>query len=174
MILSDRYVWLAERSALSEAHTPTFEEAKDKIGAQALRDARADAFKSEVEAVIAKGADAVLASKQVSTNLTFSVSDMRYGMFPDQYAVVQAAKGLKKGGISEFTPTGTGRAVVVVCVDRVPGDAAQSVIMRPQARDQIASAQLRRLSDIWGDWNLERMGLTAGSAAQITEVAGED
>ncbi|MBQ6137348.1 MAG: DUF1868 domain-containing protein [Kiritimatiellae bacterium] len=174
VILSDRYVWLAERSALSEAHTPTFEEAKDKIGAQALRDARADAFKSEVEAVIAKGADAVLASKQVSTNLTFSVSDMRYGMFPDQYAVVQAAKGLKKGGISEFTPTGTGRAVVVVCVDRVPGDAAQSVIMRPQVRDQIASAQLRRLSDIWGDWNLERMGLTAGSAAQITEVADED
>ncbi len=173
ILSSDRYVWLVEKSAVSEPHTPSFEDAKSRIGAQALRDAKADAFKAEVDAVIAKGVDAVVATKQVSTNLTFAVADLRYGTFPDQYAVVQAAKGLKKGEMSAFTLTGAGRAVVVVCVDRIPGDAAQTVMMRPQARDQIASSQLGHLTETWGDWNLRRLGLKTVYETAIEEPAEE-
>ena len=170
VVNSDSAVWLVERSALSPAHTPTFEEAKGRIDAAALRDAKAAAFKAEVEAIAAKGADAVLATANVSTNLQFSVSDMQYGMFPDQYAVAHAAVQLKKGEVSAFTPTGAGKAVLVVCIDRKGGDAAKSIIMRPQTRDRLSGEQLRYLAGKWDDWNLERLGFTVGADSYVTET----
>ena len=141
VVSSDRSVWLLERAAFSAAHTPSFEEAKGKIDAQALRDAKADAFKAEVEAIAAQGVEAVLATKDVSTNLTFAVSELASGAFPDQRAIAGAAMKTRKGEVSEFTLTGTGRALLVVCEDRVPGDAVKATLMRAQLRDQVAGDQ---------------------------------
>ena len=174
VVSSDKAVWLVERSALSEAHTPTFEEAKDKIVPAATRAAKADAFKAEVEAVIAKGADAVLASKSVSTNYTFSVTDMQRGQIPDQSAVVRASMKLKKGEVSEFTLAGTGKAVVVYCVDRVAGDASKAVFMRAQIRDQLAMDQYRALADDWAEWNLKRLGFETSAESSVEESAEEE
>lgn len=174
VVSSDRAVWLVEKAETSEAHTPTFEEAKDKIGGMALRDAKADAFKAEVEAVAAKGVDAVLAREGVTTNITFVASDLQRGQIADQASVVRAAAQLKKGELSEFTLVGTGRAILVYCVDRVPGDAAKIVMMRAQMRDQAAVAHLGDIAAKWKDWNLSRLGFTTSDATSVVEEATEE
>ncbi len=174
IVTSDRAVWLIEKSETSPAHLPTFEESRGKIDAAALRDAKADAFKKTVEAVAAKGAAAVLAEKDVTTNLTFSVADLSRNAFKDQAAVVRAASKLKKGGVSEFTLTGTGRAILVVCEDRVPGDAAKAVMMRAQLRDQAVFAQQRDIVADWPKWNLARLDLQTTPATAVEAESDAD
>ena len=130
VVSSTSAVWLFEMSETSPAHTPSFEEAKDKIGARALRDAKADAFKTQIEAIASQGADAVLATKDVSTNIVFSLTDIQPDTFPDQNAVLRAAVKLAKGEVSKFVQTGTGKGLLVYCEDRKTGDAAKAVLMR--------------------------------------------
>ena len=173
VVSSDRAVWLLERAAFSAAHTPSFEEAKGKIDAQALRDAKADAFKAEVEAIAAQGVEAVLATKDVSTNLTFAVADLANGAFPDQRAVVGAAMKTRKGEVSEFTLTGTGRALLVVCEDRVPGDAVKATLMRAQLRDQVAGDQRAAAVARWAGENLARLGYAAPADDAADDAADE-
>ncbi len=173
IVSSDRAVWIVEKAETSLAHLPTFEESRGKIDAAALRAAKADAFKREVESIAAKGVAAVLASKDVTTNLTFCVTDLPRNAFKDQRAVVRAATKIKKGEISEFTLTGTGRALLVVCEDRVPGDPAKAMMMRAQLRDQAVLAQQRDLSEKWPAWNLARLGLQTTSATSIVDDVDE-
>ncbi len=172
IVSSDKAVWLVEKAETSPAHLPTFDEARDNIRTSAMRDAKADAFKKEVEAVAAKGVAAVLATKDVTTNLTFSASDLQRNAFKDQSSVVRAATKLKKGEVSEFTLTGTGRAILVVCENRVPGDAAKAVMMRAQVRDQVTFTAHRDITAKWAKWNLERMGLE--TTAETAIVSDED
>ncbi len=174
IVTSDRAVWLVEKTGTSPAHLPTFAESRGKIDAAALRDAKADAFRREVEAIAAKGVDAVLATKDVTTNLTFVVTDLKPNTFKDQMSVVRAATKLKKGGISGFTLTGTGRAILVVCGDRIPGDAAKAVMMRSQLRDQAAFAQQRDIAAKWQPWNLDRLALETTPATAIVSETDED
>ena len=173
IITSEKAVWLIEKAETSPKHVPTFEEAKDAIRPRALRDAKADAFKASVEAIAKKGAKAVEAVKGVSTNLTFTVADLRNGApaFENQMAVARAAMKLKKGEVSEFTLTGTGKAILVVCEDRVAGDAAKAMVLRSQVRDDLAMLQLRQIPDAWKKWNLERIGFEPG---EISSVEIED
>lgn len=172
VVSSDRSVWLIERAETSAKHTPTFEEAKGAIRGRALRDARADAFKASVEKVAKGGAKAVEAVDGCSTNITFSVADMRQGQgaqFDDSFAVARAAMKLKKGEVSEFTLTGTGKAILVVCVDRVPGDAAKAMVLRSQVRDELAMLQARQVPEAWRKWNLDRLGFTTGEISSVTD-----
>ena len=176
VVSSERAVWLIEKAETSPKHVPTFEEAKTAIQPRALRAARADAFKAKVEAIAKQGAKAVLAGKDVSTNITFSVSDLRQqggGSFENEMAVARAAMKLQKGEVSEFTLTGVGRAILVVCEDRVAGDAAKAAVLRSQVRDDIAMLQLRQIPQEWMKWNLERLGFEPGeiSSVDITEEA---
>ena len=173
---SDKYVWVVALAAREDAvEKPSFELVKDKIGDLALRDAKADAFREMVEGVAKSGAAAVLASGNVSTNLTFSPSafasdyvfgwmnmrgewDFRQAGFPNAQSVVFAARKLGKGEVSEYIPLGTGRAALVVCNDRVPGDVAQFWRGETFASRLAASAQSL---DDFGGWledNLARFG----------------
>ena len=177
VVSSDRAVWLLEKAETSAKHTPTFEEAKDAIRPRALRDAKADAFKAKVEAVAKGGAKAVEAVKGCSTNITFCVADMRQGagaQFEDSFAVARAAMKLKKGEVSDFTLTGTGRAILVVCVDRAPGDAAKALVLRSQVRDDLAMLQMRQIPEGWRKWNLERLGFTPGEVSSVEDVEAEE
>ena len=177
VVSSDRAVWLLEKAETSAKHTPTFEEAKDAIRPRALRDAKADAFKAKVEAVAKGGAKAVEAVKGCSTNITFCVADMRQGagaQFEDSFAVARAAMKLKKGAVSDFTLTGTGRAILVVCVDRAPGDAAKAMVLRSQVRDDLAMLQMRQIPEGWRKWNLERLGFTPGEVSSVEDVEAEE
>ena len=173
IVTSDRAVWLVEKVETSAKHVPTFDEAKDAIRPRALRDAKADAFKAAVEAVAKKGAKAVEAVKDVSTNITFCVSDLRNGgtSFENQMAVARAAMKLQKGEVSEFTLTGTGKAILVVCEDRVAGDAAKAMVLRSQIRDDLAMLQLRQVPESWRKWNLERIGFEPGEISSVESVA---
>ena len=177
VVSSDRAVWLLERAETSAKHTPTFEEAKDAIRPRALRDAKADAFKAKVEAVAKGGAKAVEAVKGCSTNITFSVADLRQGQgaqFDDSFAVARAAMKLQKGEVSDFTLTGTGKAILVVCENRESGDAAKAMVLRSQVRDELAMLQMRQIPDAWKKWNLERLGFTPGDVSSVEDAEAEE
>ena len=176
VVSSDRAVWLIEKAETSAKHTPTFDEAKDAIHARALRDAKADAFKASVEAVAKKGVAAVEAVDGVTSNITFSVADLRQGdgAFADSMSVARAAMRLKKGEISDFTLIGTGRAILVVCKDRVPGDAAKAMILRSQVRDDLASLQMRQIPESWRKWNLARLGFVPGEISSVENPEGDE
>ena len=176
VVSSDRAVWLMERAETSAKHTPTFDEAKEVIRPRARRDARADAFKAEVEAVAAKGAAAVEAVNGVSTNIVFSVADLRQGdsTFEDSFAVARAAMKLGKGDVSEFTLTSPGKAILVVCKDRTPGDATKAMVRRSQVRDELAALQFRQLPEAWLKWNLARMGFEPGEMSSVQNPEEEE
>ena len=173
VVASDNAVWLLEKTAIDPAHTPTFEEAKDKIVNRALRDARADAFKAEVEAIARNGAEAVLATENVSTNISFSVSNLARNAFPDQTAIVRAAAKLKKGEVSEFVPTGTSRGLLVVCENRQPGDVASALAMRDELRAQLFYARLRDVSEKWSDSILASMKLEAADGYETVDTEAD-
>ena len=170
IVVSDKAVWLVEKAETSPAHVPTFDEAKEIVRPRALAAAKADAFKEAVEAVSKKGVAAVLASGNVSTNITFSVCDLKSGDFPDQNAIAGAAIKLRKGEVSAFTPNGTGKALLVVCEDRVPGDAAKAQIWKAQVRGDVEMLQRRQVPESWQKWNLERLGFEPGEGASVEDA----
>ena len=174
VVRSDRTVWLVEKVETSPAHVPTFEEAKEIVRPRALDAAKADAFKARVESVAKKGVDAVLASGNVSTNITFAVCDLNSGAFPDQNAIAGAAIKLRKGEISEFTSTGKGRGLLVVCEDRVPGDAAKAQIWKLQVRGSAEALQRRQIPEAWQKWNLERLGFETGDGFSVVDAEEEE
>ena len=176
VVSSERAVWLIELAETSAKHTPTFEESKEAIRPRALRDAKADAFKAQVEAIAAKGAAAVAAGKDVSTNLTFNVADLRTTgqAFDNQMAVARAAMSLKKGEVSKFTSIGTGRAILVVCEDRVAGDAAKAMILRSQVKDDLTMLQTHQIPAAWLKWNLGRLGFEPGEISSVEVVEEEE
>ena len=172
---SGRAVWLAELAGRSTAHVPDFAEAKSRIGDRALRDAKLDAFKAEVAAVAAKGTDAVLASKNVSTNIVFSPSafgrdrasgwsnaygewDFKNAGFDNAEKIVFAARSLSKGGISDFVQISPGRAALVVCIGRKAGDPADFPRGERFARMLAMRQQSIATFKSWLDANLERLG----------------
>lgn len=170
VVSSANAVWLIEKAEVSPKHLPTFEEAKAAIRPRALRDAKADAFKAQVESVAKKGAKAVEAVPGISTNMTLSVADLRQGDdcgIANAIAVARAAMKLRKGEVSEFTLTSPGHAILVVCVDRVPGDATRAAILRSQIRDDLAMVQLRQLPEAWAKWNLARLGYEPGEISSV-------
>ena len=174
IITSEKEVWVFEKTETSPKHVPTFEEAKEAIRPRALRDAKADAFKASVEAVAKQGVKAVEQVRGISTNITFSVADLRNSTasFENQMAVARAAMKLQKGEVSEFTLTGAGKAILVVCEDRVAGDAAKALVLRSQVRDDLAMLQLRQIPEGWRKWNLERLGFEPGEISSV-EIAEE-
>lgn len=174
VVRSDRTVWLVEKVETSPAHVPTFEEAKEIVRPRALDAAKADAFKAKVESIAKKGVDAVLASGNVSTNITFAVCDLNSGAFPDQNAIAGAAIKLRKGEISEFTSTGKGRGLLVVCEDRVPGDAAKAQIWKLQVRGSAEALQRRQIPEAWQKWNLERLGFETGDGSSVVDAEEEE
>jgi len=176
IVTSENAVWLIEKAQTSAKHTPSFEEAKVAIRPRALRDAKADAFKAQVNAIAAKGAKAVEAVKGITTNITFTVSDLRQGggaSFENEMAVARAAMKLQKGEVSEFAPVGFNKAILVVCVDRVAGDAAKAQVIRTQVRDDLAMLQMRQIPDSWKKWNLERLGFETGDISSVETVEEE-
>lgn len=173
VLTSERAAWLVEKAQVSPKHVPGFDEAKEPIRARALRDARAEAFKASVEAVVAKGAAAVAATGNVSTNIVFSVADIVPGTFPDQVQVSRAVSKLRKGEVSEFVLTAPGNALVVICEDRREGDVAKAAVLRSQIQNDLEFLQSRQIPESWKKWNLERLGFEPGAMSSIqksTEV----
>ena len=174
IVLGRDAAWLIERAEVSKAHVPAFEEAKEIVRPRALDAAKADAFKAKVEAIAAKGVAEVEKTPGITTNITFSVSEMTPGMFTDQYAVAGAVRKLSKGEVSEFAKTGRDSAVLVICVDRKEGDATKAALLKSQVRDQLSMFQRRQLPEGWLKWNLERLGFEPDASASVTPEEATD
>ena len=158
-------VYALELRDKKPAHLPTFDEAKGKIAARALEYGRAKAFREKVEAVIAQGKDAVLATKNVSTNMVFSGESR--GDVPQ--AAVAAACKLAQGGVSEMIPEGKNKATVVVCLRRESGVEALDLRDRAAARLEGYALMRRRLSGRgWGECYLERAHAVPGQYNEFT------
>jgi hypothetical protein len=174
IVTSPKAVWLIEKVAEDPKHVPTFDEAKKAIEPKVLRAAKADAFKAKVEAIAAKGVKEILATGKVSTNLTFTVADLKDRVFPDQTAITRAAMKLKKGEVSKFTLTSTGNALLVICEERKEGDAAKAMIVRSQVLNDVSMIQRRQIPESWRKWNLERMGFQPGEISSVETVKEEE
>lgn len=173
VVRSERAVWLIEKGETSPAHIPTFEEAKEAIRPRVLRAAKAEAFKSAVDAIAAKGTNAVCATEVVSTNITFAICDLKPGEFAEQNAVASAVRKLDKGAISKFTRTGAGTGLLVVCLDRVEGDTTKAVLLKSQIADDLAMLQRRQLPESWKKWNLERLGFEPNELSSVVDETVE-
>ncbi len=173
VVSSSQKVYLIELAETSPAHVPTYDEAASIIRPRALAEKREKAFKASVDAIAKKGATAVLATKDVSTNLVFTVSDLAPNTFPDQSAVARAAMTLAKGEVSDCVLTGKGRALLVVCENRVAGDAAKAMILKGQIGESLSMATASALSRSWEAWNLKRLGYTTTSLSSTEKVEEE-
>lgn len=159
IVTSDKAVWLVEKFEVSPAHTPEFKEAKQFVQRRALSEAREKAFRKSVEDIAAKGADAVLATKNVSTNISFVVCDLAGGnVFANQAKVVPAASKLAKGEVSPFVRLTSSSGLLVVCVDRVKGDAAKAAVLRSRFAADVQALQQRQIPELWRKWNLSNIG----------------
>ena len=173
-------VYLIERDRFVKAHVPSFEEAKSIIRADAEADAKEKAFKASVDKVralaaaeLAKGkpfSPKMFGDANVSTSITFTVSSMAIGAFPDASHVAAPAMRLTRGQISDFVKGALpGQGLVVYLEDRVPGDAAEAQMVRSQIRDEMSQATAYSFVTEWNRWNLSRMNLKAGAGASMEE-----
>ena len=186
---SDKAVYLIEYGSFIPAHVPTFEEAKDIIRPDALKEAKAKAFKAEVEGLVAgarkaaaEGAafdPALMGAKDVSTQIVFSVTAVRKSpsLFPDAMTVFRPASGLKKGEISDFIATrDPNRGLLVYLEDRQRNN-SEAFSAFANARESLERERGAELFSAWQDWNLKRMDLrtTPGTAiSEEDEEAGEE
>lgn len=149
-------LWVFEIIEVSPSHVPTFEEAKSEARPKAVAEARLNRFKAVVEDIRGKGVEAVLASGNVSTNLTISYAKPdNFGQVQDARYVIPAAVKLEKGEISPFVEAGKGRALVVVCNDRVKGE---DLMMSSVVQDGISGRKTSEIVGDWSSWNLVRLG----------------
>ena len=173
-------VYLIERASFEKAHVPPFAEAKGIIRRDAAAAAKAKAFKAEVDKVRALAAAELAKGKpfdakmfgdaNVSTSITFSVSSMGMGAFPDSTYVAAPSMRLDKGQISDFIDTSLpGQALVVYLEDRKSGDAAEAQMVRSQIRNELSQATSFEYAAEWNKWNLSRMNLKAGAGASMEE-----
>ncbi len=180
VVSSTNCVYLIERAKFVKAHVPSFEEAKAIIKADAEEDAKEKAFKASVDKVRALAAAELAKGKpftpkmfgdaNVSTSITFTVSTMARGAFPDANYVAAPAMRLSKGQISDFVKGALpGQGLVVYLEDRVPGDAAEAQMVRSQIRDEMSQATAYSFVTEWNKWNLSRMNLKAGAGASMEE-----
>ncbi len=175
VIASDKNVWLIEKLDVSPAHTPTFEEAKSKIKNRALNDAKEEAFKASIAKIIAKGTNAVLTAKNVSTNLSFVVAELSAEAFADQREIAKAAMKLNPGEMSDLvmlpkvTPN-TLHGLVVVCEAREPGDLITRSMREESMRSELMYSQLPDLYEAWLDDNLNRQGYTTTTLSSTEEA----
>ncbi len=171
IVSTDKDVWVFELAETSQAHTPEFDKVKRLVEPKALADAKADLFKNTVEAIAKKGADEVLKTANVSTNIVFQPCafsqvafgggwDFKKAGFENADKIVFPAMKLAKGGVSDFIKIGPSKAVLVVCCDRTPGNADDYKMGMDFARE--ADLMRKRMfigagAEKWLDWNYKRL-----------------
>lgn len=133
-----RKIWVVEAvdGSFVPARKAELEEVKEGAAKEALTVAKAKAFADAVEDVRKEGLEAALKKctgvKAGAVSMNEEAPEVFAGLAPD---VVDAVKlvipTLAKGELSELFTTGEGKGVLIVCDDRVPGEA--SVMLAQQA-----------------------------------------
>lgn len=161
------HVFVIEQFQKSPAHTPTFENVLNDLRPRAMAKARSEAFQSytkelraDLRKMLDEGksfADAAKAkSLNVSTSLTYTVSDIQNQKFENSFSVAYGAMTLKKGELSESVPASATQSLIIFVQDRQPGDALAAEMMRSQIRTGIARRRGNNLFSDWLTWNLSK------------------
>lgn len=167
IVKGDKYIFVIEQVAKSPAHTPTFEQVQSELRPRAMAKARNEAFqdymkelRTDLRKLLDEGksfADAAKAKAlNVSTSITYSVSDIQNQKFDNSFSIAYGAMTLKKGAISEAVPVSGKQSLIVYVQDRQPGDALAAEMMRTQIRSGIARRRNSNLFSEWLTWNLSK------------------
>jgi peptidyl-prolyl cis-trans isomerase D len=167
IVKGDTFVYVIEPVQHSPAHTPTFEAVLNDLRPRAMTKARADAFQSytkELRADLRKLVDegksfseaAKAKALNVSTSITFTVSEVQNQTFENSFSVAYGAMQLKKGELSEAVPASAAQSLFIYVQDRQPGDALSAEMMRSQIRSGIARRRNNNLFSEWMSWNLKQ------------------
>lgn len=167
IIQTSAFIYLIYRGSMDEregSHTPKLEDVRPVVESLVLDEARAQKFKSTVEAVKDKGLDAVVKNSGASTNIVFQLVNIDrakpvLGEYQNQ--IIPEVLKLNKGEISEFTLLEPGKAFLVACQERIAGSAEdyeraeEACRFESHAQRQASMVQFMRH---WLDWNLKRLG----------------
>ena len=186
-------IFVIEYNQKSEAHIPPFEEIAEDVKQRAQTKARADAFDSylkEIRAEIIKQMDAGKtfedAAKEkvlnVSTSLTYTVSEMQMKPFENSYAIAYGAMSLKKGDLSEAVPSSMAQSMLIYVSDREQGSALDAEMMRSQIRSGMVRRRGGALTSDWLKWNLDQQNFQPsrtfdggqGDEDVLLEVSSDD
>jgi hypothetical protein len=167
IVKGDTHVFVIEQIQKSAAHTPTYEKVLADLRPRAMAKARSEAFQSytkELHADLRKLLDAgkpfadVAKTKalNVSTSITYTVSDIQNQKFDNSFSIAYGAMSLKKGDISDAVPASPTQSIFIYVKDRQPGDAMSAEMMRSQIRTSIVRRRSGKLFADWLKWNLAR------------------
>jgi len=167
IVVGDDYIYIIEQLKESAAHTPEFDLVRDQIRDQALAKARTDAFSNhtkklhdELSEILKKGISFTDAAESkamnVSTSITYSVSNLRNQQFKNSFSIAYGAMSVKKGSISKAVPVSATSSLLIYVQERKPGDALSAEMMRPQVRSQIARRRANDIFSEWLKWNLKQ------------------
>ena len=191
IVKGETSIFVIEQASKSPAHTPSFEQALADLKPRAMAKARSEAFQSylkelraDLRKLLDEGksfADAAKAkSLNVSTSITYTVSDIQNQKFDNSFSVAYGAMTLKKGELSEGVPASAAQSLLIYVQDRQPGDALAAEMMRTQIRSGIARRRSSNLFSEWLTWNLSkqdfqpRRPLTDDDAASISGEEDDD
>jgi len=167
IVKGDANVFVIEQIQKVEAHTPTFENVLNDLRPRAMAKARSEAFQSfakELRADLRKSLDegksfaeaAKAKALNVSTTLTYTVSDIQNQKFDNSVLIAYSAAALTKGEVSEAVPASATQSLFIYVQDRQPGDALAAEMMRSQLRSSIARRRNSNLFSEWLTWNLSK------------------
>ena len=167
IVKGDTHIFVIEQVQKSAAHTPTYEDVKGDVRPRALAKARAEAFQSYTKELHAdfrkllgegKALKDIAKAKvlNVSTSITYTVSDIQNQKFDNAFSVAYGAMGLKKGDFSEAIPASATHSLFIYVEDRQPGDALSGEMMRSQIRSNLARRRNGKLFSEWLTWNLSQ------------------
>lgn len=167
IVKGETSIFVIEQASKSPAHTPTFEQVQSALRPRAMAKARSEAFQSytkelraDLSKLVAEGKSFAEAAKakalNVSTSITYTVSDIQNQKFENSFSIAYGAMTLKKGEVSEAVPASPTQSLIVFIQDRQPGDALAAEMMRAQIRTGIARRRNSNLFSDWLAWNLSR------------------
>ena len=167
IVKGNSHVFVIEQIQKSPAHTPAYENVLNDLRPRAMAKARSEAFQSytkELRADLRKLLDqgksfsdaAQAKSLNVSTSVTYTVSDIQSQKFDNNLAIAYGAMTLKKGDLSEAVPASATQSLIIYVQDRQLGDALSGEMMRSQIRNSIARRQGGNLFAEWLTWNLSK------------------
>lgn len=167
IVKGDHFVYVIEPFKRSPAHTPTYQEVLADLRPRAIDKARSEAFQKytkdlhkDLTVLIKEGKSFMDAAKakalNVSTSITYTVSDIQNEKFDHSFSIAYGAMTLKKKELSEAIPASAVQSLFVYIQDRQPGDALAAEMMRSQVCSSISRRRNRDFFKEWLAWNLKQ------------------
>ena len=160
-------IFVMELLQKSPTQIPAFEDVAADVKLRKQESARSDAFDKyvkEIRADITKlmegGKTFEEAAKEtaqnVSTSLTYTVSEMQMKPFENSYSIAYGAMTLKKGDLSESVALSATQAMLIYVLNREQGNALNAEMMRAQIRSGLVRRRGGTLFNDWLKWNLDQ------------------